>query len=36
MDKTATTMASAGVEVAVAPIKKDFTALQQKIFDTEN
>ena len=36
MNKTATTMASAGVEVAVAPIKKEFTALQQKIFDTEN
>ena len=35
LDKTATTMAS-GVEIVVAPIKKGFTALQQKIFDTEN
>jgi len=35
LDKTASTMAS-GVDMVVAPIKKGFTALQQKIFDTEN
>jgi hypothetical protein len=29
-------MASNGVDVVVAPIKLAFTALQQKIFETEN
>ena len=27
---------ASGVDIVVAPIKKGFTALQQKIFDTEN
>lgn len=36
MDQTATTVASNGVNVVVAPIKLAFTALQQKIFETEN
>lgn len=36
MDKTASTTALFGVDVAVAPIKSSFTALQNKIFETEN